>query len=112
MLQQRIKHVLVDEYQDVNPVQEKLVHLGAVAPITVVGDDDQTITSGRLAVNNILTFAQRYPNVTTVNVTTNFRSTPAIVNMAEHVAQLNTHRLPRPSVQAAISSTRKATSCR
>lgn len=98
VLQQRIKHVLVDEYQDVNPVQEKLVHLLAQcgAQITVVGDDDQTIYQWRgSAVNNILTFAQRYPNVTTVNVTTNFRSTPAIVNMAEHVAQLNTHRLPK-----------------
>ena len=98
VLQQRIKHVLVDEYQDVNPVQEKLVHLFAQcgAQITVVGDDDQTIYQWRgSAVNNILTFAQRYPNVTTVNVTTNFRSTPAIVNMAEHVAQLNTHRLPK-----------------
>lgn len=98
VLRQRIQHVMVDEYQDVNPVQEQLVALFAKsgAHITVVGDDDQTIYQWRgSAVNNILTFAQRYPNVATVNVTTNFRSTSAIVHLAEHVAELNAHRLPK-----------------
>jgi DNA helicase II / ATP-dependent DNA helicase PcrA len=60
----RIRHVIVDEYQDVNPVQEAVVEelhrLGA--GICVVGDDDQTIYQWRGSdVRNILSFEERYP---------------------------------------------------
>nr|AIF20708.1 superfamily I DNA/RNA helicase (uvrD, pcrA) [uncultured marine group II/III euryarchaeote KM3_92_B07] len=97
-LGKRLKHVLVDEYQDVNPVQERLVNdfanLGAL--LTVVGDDDQTIYQWRgSAVSNILTFADRYPDVTTIQVTTNFRSTSAIVETAQRIAENNTERLDK-----------------
>ncbi len=65
-LAQRVKYVIVDEYQDVNPIQEAIVwslhELGA--RICVVGDDDQTIYQWRGSdVENILTFAKRYPEV-------------------------------------------------
>ena len=65
-LSERLKYVIVDEYQDVNPVQEAIVwslrELGA--RICVVGDDDQTIYQWRGSdVENILTFDQRYQKV-------------------------------------------------
>jgi len=76
-LAERIKHVIVDEYQDVNPLQEAIVwslhELGA--KICVVGDDDQTIYQWRGSdVQNILTFESRYPNVTQRRLEENFRS--------------------------------------
>ena len=63
-----IKYVIVDEYQDVNPIQERLVerlvHFGA--NLCVVGDDDQTIYQWRGSeVSNIITFASRYTGVRT-----------------------------------------------
>ena len=65
-LAERVKYVIVDEYQDVNPVQEAIVwslhELGA--GICVVGDDDQTIYQWRGSdVENILTFDKRYRSV-------------------------------------------------
>lgn len=95
-LHARLKHLLVDEYQDVNPIQERLIRTMTEggAHLTVVGDDDQTIYAWRgSAVHNILTFADRYPDVTTVQVTTNFRSTPAIVETGRRIAELNDERL-------------------
>ena len=94
----RLQHLLVDEYQDVNPVQERLISKMASggAQLTVVGDDDQTIYAWRgSAVKNILTFAERYPDVTQVQVTTNFRSTPAIVETGKRIAERNDERLAK-----------------
>ena len=91
-----LKHVLVDEYQDVNPIQERLIQVlqSEGACLTVVGDDDQTIYQFRGSdAGNILGFTSRYPTAKTVNVTTNFRSTREIVETAEAVASLNSHRL-------------------
>ena len=84
-LASRIKYVIVDEYQDVNPVQEALVwslhELGA--HICVVGDDDQTIYQWRGSdVENILTFVQRYPSVDQISLEENFRSSDGIVETA------------------------------
>ena len=75
-LSSRIKVVIVDEYQDVNPIQERLVNalhtLGAA--IRVVGDDDQTIYQWRGSdVQNILQFTNRYSNVKTIKREENFR---------------------------------------
>jgi DNA helicase II / ATP-dependent DNA helicase PcrA len=68
-LAERVKYVIVDEYQDVNPIQEAIVwslhELGA--QICVVGDDDQTIYQWRGSdVGNILTFEKRYPASTQI----------------------------------------------
>jgi DNA helicase II / ATP-dependent DNA helicase PcrA len=81
----RIQHVIVDEYQDVNPVQETVVEelhrLGA--SICVVGDDDQTIYQWRGSdVRNILSFEGRYPDVRQVRLEENFRSSEAVVAVA------------------------------
>ena len=81
-----VRHLMVDEYQDVNPAQEALVQelhrLGST--LFVVGDDDQAIYGWRGAdVNNILTFEQRYPASTRHTLSKNFRSTRAIVSAAD-----------------------------
>lgn len=92
-----LKHVIVDEYQDTNPAQEALIRElsdhGTGAHVTVVGDDDQAIYQWRGAtVQNILTFAQRYPNVAKSELSANRRSQPGIIHLArdfvvESVAQ-------------------------
>ncbi len=86
-----IKYVVVDEYQDVNPLQERLIR-GLVrygANLCVVGDDDQTIYQWRgSAVSNIITFADRYDGVEQVTLADNFRSSRGIVDLGRSVAEL------------------------
>jgi superfamily I DNA/RNA helicase len=97
-LKDRIKHVIVDEYQDVNPIQEAIVwslhELGA--QVCVVGDDDQTIYQWRGSdVENILKFQTRYPKVTQLRLEENFRSSEGIVETAGPFIEQNTVRLPK-----------------
>ena len=85
-----VRHLLVDEYQDVNPSQEMLI--GQLrsngCSLFVTGDDDQSIYSWRGAdVGNILTFKERYPSSSEHTLSHNFRSTPAIVEVADHFAE-------------------------
>jgi DNA helicase II / ATP-dependent DNA helicase PcrA len=94
----RLRHVIVDEYQDVNPIQERLVRalheLGA--RICVVGDDDQTIYQWRGSdVGQIVTFAERYPAVERITLAENFRSSEAIVAVAREFIQSNRVRLAK-----------------
>lgn len=95
-LAERVKYVIVDEYQDVNPIQEAIVwslhELGA--RICVVGDDDQTIYQWRGSdVANILTFTDRYPKVDQIPIEENFRSSDGIVETARPFIEQNTARL-------------------
>lgn len=84
-----IRYVVVDEYQDVNPLQEKLV-AGLVrfgANLCVVGDDDQTIYQWRGSeVRHILDFANRHDDVRTIQLVDNFRSSKGIVALGRSVA--------------------------
>ena len=94
----RVKYLIVDEYQDVNPLQEELIRqlheLGA--QLCVVGDDDQTIYQWNGSnVDNILNFANRYPNVYKIPMAENFRSSKGIVETAKSVVERNTVRLPK-----------------
>lgn len=94
----QVRYVVVDEYQDVNPLQERLVRalheLGA--NLCVVGDDDQTIYQWRGSeVDNIITFARRTPDVVQVRLNENFRSSPGVVDAARGVVELNDERLPK-----------------
>ncbi|WP_229353849.1 ATP-dependent DNA helicase [Streptomyces sp. UNOB3_S3] len=85
-----VRYVVVDEYQDTNPVQEQLIR-GLTqfgANLCVVGDDDQTIYQWRgSAVANILTFADRYKDVETVTLNDNYRSSRAIVDLGRTIAE-------------------------
>jgi DNA helicase-2/ATP-dependent DNA helicase PcrA len=83
----KFKHILVDEYQDTNILQAEIVDLlsSKQRNIMAVGDDAQSIYSFRGAdFENILKFPDRYPDVTIFNLTTNYRSTPQILNLANN----------------------------
>ena len=83
---EKLNHLLVDEYQDVNPAQERLIHLlhARSETLFVVGDDDQSIYAWRGAdVSNILDFQSRYPGASQHTLPENFRSTPSIVQSSE-----------------------------
>ncbi len=82
---QQFGHILVDEYQDTNPVQAHWVDLltGPGGNVLVVGDDFQSIYSWRGAdYRNIITFPERYPNAHVYYLVTNYRSVPEILHMA------------------------------
>ncbi len=91
----RWRFLSVDEYQDTNILQEKLLQL-LLHPeknICVVGDDYQAIYSWRGAkVDHILHFEQSYPNCTTIYLTQNYRSTPHILTAANTVIANNEHQ--------------------
>ena len=94
----RVRHVIVDEYQDVNPIQEALIwslhELGA--KLCVVGDDDQTIYQWRGSdVNNILTFKDRYHQVDQIRLEENFRSSEGIIETSRVFIEQNPGRLPK-----------------
>lgn len=93
--QQRFQHILVDEYQDTNTAQYQLVKMLAAAHhnICVVGDDWQSIYSWRGAdFRNILNFERDYPEVTTIKLEQNYRSTEHILNAAHSIIENNTQR--------------------
>ncbi|MBA7479381.1 ATP-dependent DNA helicase Rep [subsurface metagenome] len=91
-VRKRFTYITVDEYQDVNLIQERLVKLmtGKKSNICVVGDDDQSIYQWRgSTVDNIINFKKRYPKVFTHHLPTNFRSTDGIINLANKLIQNN-----------------------
>lgn len=99
----RIRHAIVDEYQDVNPIQEAVAEeLHALgASICVVGDDDQTIYQWRGSdVQGILGFEQRYQPVTSVRLEENFRSSEGVVAVARDFV-----RRVRPRLEKEMKST-------
>jgi len=95
-----IRHLMVDEYQDINPAQEALIQeiRKRCSTLFVVGDDDQSIYAWRGAdVNNILSFSERYPNCSVHTLSHNFRSAPIIVASAEQfaAAELGANRIEK-----------------
>ena len=95
---QRFAHVLVDEYQDTNPVQNELViSLGAESrQVTAVGDADQSIYAFRGAdIRNILEFERAFDDVRIVVLDQNYRSTQNILNAANSVIVNNVGRKPK-----------------
>ena len=96
----RLEHLMVDEYQDVNTVQEALIRelRARSSSLFVVGDDDQAIYAWRGAdVGNIISFDQRYAGCSAHTLPHNFRSTRAIVESADAFAQeeLGATRIPK-----------------
>jgi DNA helicase-2/ATP-dependent DNA helicase PcrA len=91
----RFQHVVVDEFQDTNPVQAELIDLLASrAELCVVGDDDQAIYGWRGAdVDQILSFADRHPGTELVRLEQNYRSTTRILRCADAVIRRNRSRL-------------------
>jgi len=94
----RYLHILVDEFQDTNPVQYELARKLASAHgnITVVGDPDQSIYSWRSAdVRNVKNFERDFPDCAIYLLEQNYRSTPAILEAADAVIEKNPGRHPR-----------------
>lgn len=90
--QHLFQHVLIDEYQDTNPLQFDLVRLlvGAHRNLCVVGDDDQAIYGFRGAsIENILSFDQHFSPCTVVKLEQNYRSTQLILDAANRVIEKN-----------------------
>jgi len=90
--QDRFQYILVDEYQDTNYAQNKLIFLlsGGSHNLTVVGDDDQAIYKWRGAsLSNILTFRERFPDAQTAVLVENYRSTQPILDASYFVIQKN-----------------------
>lgn len=88
LYQDRMRHVLVDEYQDTNKLQSDFVDLiaGKHRNLLAVGDDFQSIYSWRGAeVKNILSFGERYPGAQIFKLEENYRSTPGILEVANQV---------------------------
>ena len=94
-LRERFQFILVDEYQDTNRAQYRLITLlgGERGNVAVVGDDDQSIYGWRGAdIRNILDFEKDFPRATVVRLEENYRSTPAILALANVVISENTAR--------------------
>jgi DNA helicase II / ATP-dependent DNA helicase PcrA len=97
--QTRFSHVCVDEFQDVDAAQLRLVRLLAVPEdnLFVVGDDDQTIYAWRLAdVRRILRFSADYPTARRVMLATNYRCPPAVVAASARMVAVNRERFTKP----------------
>lgn len=101
-LADRLKYLIVDEYQDVNPVQENIIRslFEMGLNICVVGDDDQTIYEWRGSeITNIINFEKKYSKpgkkVVSIKLEDNFRSSKAIVETAEKLIRNNTLRLDK-----------------
>lgn len=100
-LQERYQYILVDEFQDLNRAQMKVIQLlvtavygTGAANIFCVGDDDQAIFRFQGAsISNMKEFIQMYPQTTIINLVKNYRSVQPVLNTAMAVIQNNTERL-------------------
>ncbi len=101
--QQKFQHVMVDEFQDTNVSQYLITRkLSAVhRNIVVVGDDAQSIYAFRGAnIENILNFSKDFPDVQTIKLEQNYRSTSTIVNAANSVIARNKSQLEKHTFTA------------
>ena len=92
----RMRHILVDEFQDTNAIQYAWIRMlaGDTGQVMVVGDDDQSIYGWRGArVENVRHFVRDFPNVHTVRLEQNYRSTGNILNAANALIGHNEGRM-------------------
>lgn len=116
-LQEQYQYVLVDEFQDTNNAQMKVLSLILDAPVNegrpnimVVGDDDQAVYKFQGAeLSNILNFKDSYRDVKVVNMTSNYRSTQDVLDIATKVIRKGEHRLENilPAFEKTLVSSNK-----
>ncbi|MDL0087923.1 UvrD-helicase domain-containing protein [Campylobacter gastrosuis] len=102
----RYKYIMVDEYQDTNDLQYKLLRklCKSHENICVVGDDDQSIYGWRGAkIDNILNFKDQFSNVKMIRLEENYRSTTPILRAANELIDHNRNRLGK-SLKSTIGS--------
>lgn len=101
MVKLELRHLIIDEYQDTNTMQEKVVSglvnvCGGKAGITVVGDDDQSIYGWNNArIDNLISFPERYDSVTEVSLMDNFRSGAGVLDTAYRIVGKNNYRISK-----------------
>jgi len=96
--QEKFQYILVDEYQDTDPIQYRLIKLLAAKyrNICVVGDDAQSIYSFRNAdFRNILNFEKDYPEAKAITLDQNYRSTQNILDAASKIISKNKYQKPK-----------------
>lgn len=101
--QEKFHAVLVDEYQDTNPIQSRMIDLfaGKHRHLMVVGDDAQSIYSWRGAdFRNIMGFDKRYPGAKVYKIETNYRSVPEVLTLANESISANIHQFEKTLVPA------------
>ena len=92
------KYIMVDEYQDTNELQVKILEYLSSEHnnICVVGDDDQSIYGWRGAnIENILNFTKKFDNSTIIKLNVNYRSTKPILDIAKNLIEHNSNRLSK-----------------
>ena len=103
----KLRYLLVDEYQDTNLAQYELVKqlVGVREAFTVVGDDDQSIYAWRGAnFQNILKFPDRHPGAKVYKIETNYRSVPEILNVANAAIAANVRQFTKQLTPARKSA--------
>lgn len=96
--QQRLEYIMIDEFQDIDFIQYELMKVlcDYHKNLFVVGDPDQTIYTWRGAdVRYLLNFDKEFPNVQTIMMMKNYRSTPEIINVANSLISRNLNRIPK-----------------
>lgn len=99
--QKRLEYIMIDEFQDIDPLQYKLMEVlaGYHHNLFVVGDPDQTIYTWRGAnIRYLLDFDKNFPNVKTIFMNDNYRSTPEILSAANSLISGNKNRLAKDLV--------------
>jgi len=96
--QQRLEYIMIDEYQDIDELQYRLMKVLCAyhQNLFIVGDPDQTIYTWRGAsVRYLINFDQEFPNVRTIMMMQNYRSTPQILAAANSLISSNKNRIPK-----------------
>ncbi len=99
--QKRLEYIMIDEFQDIDEPQYKLMKAlcGYHKNLFVVGDSDQTIYTWRGAnIKYLLDFNTEFPNVKTIMMMENYRSTPQIISVANSLIDKNRHRVKKQLV--------------
>ncbi len=98
LYRRKFRHILVDEYQDTNSVQSRMIDLlaGGSNSLMAVGDDAQSIYSWRGAdMEHILRFGDRYPGAAVFKIETNYRSVPEILELSNAAIRANRARFEK-----------------